>query len=481
MRLLFAFSLLLTSFAQLDKRRQHTGPRYTGCVPVDYIPWDQVVSIGTIDLNIGLVPRECRKKCQDAGFAHFGLLTDDFAECFCGKPGLELGESDVFTEFRDCKRESLVIFTTSQFVQYENSPKQSDICVDLCASGEAGSLCTCDTQPPAKSLTMGPEEKVGMQINIETHHVDLTKSTQDYVHKKMEKLERFFEHINQAQVVLKQEKLLYIAEATLRVNQGEIHASSAEDSMYAAIDSMVDKLTHELNKHKEKMNYHGEARVGATEWICVDGLPQEEGTSLHGVGSPSGDSLQARKDACEAFPGCNSFARNVNKEWFPKSGFTMDDNNWRSNVSPDWSFCYMVDKHVQKATCSVDTWDGHLFQSQHPRSLNQNAEHGKTYKIIDFSNKLWYGTPVGLNWRPGVSSAVIKGEGCEISFKDKDGNVKCTLGPGSYDYAAFTPDCGNDVVVEYDVNVRETSLARQNQRLAHVNKALREALQTLQN
>jgi len=380
MRLLFAFALLLTSFAQLDKGRQHTGPRYTGCVPVDYIPWDQVVSIGTIDLNIGLVPRECRKKCQNAGFAHFGLLTNNFAECFCGKSELDLDESDVFTKFRDCKGESLVIFTTSQFVQYENSPKQSDLCVDLCATGEAGSLCTCDTQPPAKSLTMGPE-----------------------------------------------------------------------------------------------------ARVGATEWICVDGLPEEEGTSLHGVGSPGGDSLQAQKDACKAFPGCNSFARNVNGAWFPKSGFTMDDNNWRSNVSPDWSFCYMVDKHVQKATCSVDTWDGYLFQSKHPRSLNQDAEHGKTYKIIDFSNKLLYGKPVGQNYRPGVSSAVIKGEGCEISFKDKDGNVKCTLGPGSYEPAAFTPDCGNDVVVEYDVNVRETSLARQNQRLAQVNKALREALQTLQN
>ena len=26
----------------------------------------------------------------------------------------------------------------------------SELCIELCDSGEAGSLCTCDTQPPAK-------------------------------------------------------------------------------------------------------------------------------------------------------------------------------------------------------------------------------------------------------------------------------------------------------------------------------------------
>ncbi|APX05026.1 MULTISPECIES: ribosome hibernation promoting factor [Vibrio] len=95
-----------------------------------------------------------------------------------------------------------------------------------------------------------------MQINIQGHHVDLTDSMQDYVQSKFQKLERFFDHINQVQVVLKVEKLNQIAEATLHINQGEIHASSNDESMYAAIDSLVDKLVRQLNKHKEKLNSH---------------------------------------------------------------------------------------------------------------------------------------------------------------------------------------------------------------------------------
>ncbi|MDW6002864.1 ribosome hibernation promoting factor [Vibrio mangrovi] len=95
-----------------------------------------------------------------------------------------------------------------------------------------------------------------MQININGHHIDLTDSMQDYVHSKFDKLERFFDHINSIQVILRVEKLQQIAEATLHVNQGEIHATSEDENMYAAIDNLIDKLVRQLNKHKEKLSSH---------------------------------------------------------------------------------------------------------------------------------------------------------------------------------------------------------------------------------
>ncbi|CAH8183876.1 MULTISPECIES: ribosome hibernation promoting factor [Vibrio] len=95
-----------------------------------------------------------------------------------------------------------------------------------------------------------------MQININAHHIDLTDSMQDYVNSKFQKLERFFDHINTIQVVLRVEKVNQIAEATLHINQGDIHATADNESMYAAIDSLVDKLVRQLNKHKEKLSSH---------------------------------------------------------------------------------------------------------------------------------------------------------------------------------------------------------------------------------
>ncbi|MCL9780873.1 ribosome hibernation promoting factor [Vibrio sp. S4M6] len=95
-----------------------------------------------------------------------------------------------------------------------------------------------------------------MQINIKGHHVDLTESMQDYVNSKFQKLERFFDHINNVHVVLRVEKVRQIAEATLHVNQGDIHATADDENMYAAIDALVDKLVRQLNKHKEKLSSH---------------------------------------------------------------------------------------------------------------------------------------------------------------------------------------------------------------------------------
>ncbi|CAM3983550.1 MULTISPECIES: ribosome hibernation promoting factor [Vibrio] len=95
-----------------------------------------------------------------------------------------------------------------------------------------------------------------MQINITGHHVELTESLQEYVDTKFQKLERFFEHINNVQVILKLEKVNHIAEATLHVSQGDIHATAEEENMYAAIDALVDKLVRQLTKHKEKLSSH---------------------------------------------------------------------------------------------------------------------------------------------------------------------------------------------------------------------------------
>lgn len=95
-----------------------------------------------------------------------------------------------------------------------------------------------------------------MQINITGHHVELTDALSEYVNTKFQKLERFFEHINNTHVVLRVEKLQQIAEATLHVNHGEIHASSQNENMYASIDDLVDKLARQLSKHKEKLSSH---------------------------------------------------------------------------------------------------------------------------------------------------------------------------------------------------------------------------------
>lgn len=95
-----------------------------------------------------------------------------------------------------------------------------------------------------------------MQINITGHHVELTDALNEYVHSKFDKLERHFDNITNAQVVLSVEKQRQVAEADVHVAGGQVVAAHEHDDMYAAIDGLVDKLDRQIIKHKEKMKAH---------------------------------------------------------------------------------------------------------------------------------------------------------------------------------------------------------------------------------
>ena len=91
-----------------------------------------------------------------------------------------------------------------------------------------------------------------MQLSITGHHVDLTESLNSFIEQKFEKLERHYDHITQAHVVLSVEKLQHRAEATAHVTGAELFANAEAEDMYNAIDLLVDRLDRQLIKHKEK-------------------------------------------------------------------------------------------------------------------------------------------------------------------------------------------------------------------------------------
>jgi putative sigma-54 modulation protein len=96
-----------------------------------------------------------------------------------------------------------------------------------------------------------------MQINLTGHHIEITPSLRDYVTSKLDRLDRHFDSIGNAHVILTVEKLRQKAEATLHVSGANLFADAEAEDMYAAIDALVDKLNRQVKKHKEKnTDYH---------------------------------------------------------------------------------------------------------------------------------------------------------------------------------------------------------------------------------
>lgn len=95
-----------------------------------------------------------------------------------------------------------------------------------------------------------------MQVSLTGHHVDVTDSMREYIHEKIQRLERHCDQALDIRVVFTVEKQRHKVEATMHVSGGNLFADNEEDDMYAAIDGMIDKLDRQGKKHNEKLKSH---------------------------------------------------------------------------------------------------------------------------------------------------------------------------------------------------------------------------------
>jgi putative sigma-54 modulation protein len=95
-----------------------------------------------------------------------------------------------------------------------------------------------------------------MQINITARHLNLTQALSDYVRKKVERCERYFDHVAWAQAILSVEKYRQVAEIIIHAGKTTFRSKEESIDLYAAIDLAVDKMDKQLKKHKEISKVH---------------------------------------------------------------------------------------------------------------------------------------------------------------------------------------------------------------------------------
>lgn len=106
-----------------------------------------------------------------------------------------------------------------------------------------------------------------MKIIVKTHNVKLTKSLKEYATKKMEKLTKFFDNIQDVVVELHMEDTAAInqrqlALVTVHASGTVIRAEETSQDLYASIDLVFDNLGRQLRKHKERLRDHKKDLTG---------------------------------------------------------------------------------------------------------------------------------------------------------------------------------------------------------------------------
>lgn len=90
-----------------------------------------------------------------------------------------------------------------------------------------------------------------MKIKITGKELKITEAINDYVERKMERIDKYFEEA-EAEVTLKTEKNEQIAEIYVTANGEKYRAVTEDKDMYASIDKDIDILEGQIRKAKTK-------------------------------------------------------------------------------------------------------------------------------------------------------------------------------------------------------------------------------------
>jgi putative sigma-54 modulation protein len=91
-----------------------------------------------------------------------------------------------------------------------------------------------------------------VNLSVSGHHLEVTPAIRSYVRAKLERINRHFDHMIDAHVILTVNKVKQKAEVTLHVRGKDLHCESEEDDLYAAIDLLADKLDRQVLRYKDK-------------------------------------------------------------------------------------------------------------------------------------------------------------------------------------------------------------------------------------
>lgn len=92
-----------------------------------------------------------------------------------------------------------------------------------------------------------------MQIQITAKNIDLTEAIKKYAEKKVGRLEKYFDNITEANVLLEVQKNIHKVEVLLSAKGVMMKGLEKSEDLYASIDLATDKIEKQLIKYKEKL------------------------------------------------------------------------------------------------------------------------------------------------------------------------------------------------------------------------------------
>lgn len=108
-----------------------------------------------------------------------------------------------------------------------------------------------------------------MNITVTGRHLNVSDNLRDYAEKKIKKLEKYFNQLIDAHVILSSEKLDRISEVVINGDGVQFHGKEKAADLHSAIDLLFEKMEKQIRRYKEKHQSHKGPNKGDVPAIDV--------------------------------------------------------------------------------------------------------------------------------------------------------------------------------------------------------------------
>ena len=133
-----------------------------------------------------------------------------------------------------------------------------------------------------KSKFAEQEAAFGYTINIHGRNVYFTEAMKNYSFEKLNKIERFHNHIMDIHVIMDIQKVEHSVEIIVKFDHLKVKVSACSTDMYASIDRAVDKMRAQLRRWKGKIQDHHRKKLSIVDMqVNVLERPYDDVTEIN--------------------------------------------------------------------------------------------------------------------------------------------------------------------------------------------------------
>ncbi len=95
-----------------------------------------------------------------------------------------------------------------------------------------------------------------MQLNLTKKNVQVTDDMYSFIRKRLDKLQKFAPHVDQADLVIKLEKYRWFTEINIPVKRHLIHGQAETEDFCSSFERALEKVERQIKKRRGKITYH---------------------------------------------------------------------------------------------------------------------------------------------------------------------------------------------------------------------------------